>query len=136
VADCRFLLLLIRFLLVVVLVSILWFVMPRSISNLELKQLCNVGGRGGRLSVQCNESLWTFNLRTTMITLSSEDVNVGVGMKCEYEDSKTDDSDDDGYESSSSDESLVDSETSVPVAPPMTGHRLLHLTREIRKVPS
>jgi len=131
VADCRFLLLLIRFLLVVVLVSILWFVMPRSISNLELKQLCNVGGRGGRLSVQCNESLWTFNLRTTMITLSSEDVNVGVGMKCEYVDS-----DDDGYESSSSDESLVDSETSVPVAPPMTGHRLLHLTREIRKVPS
>jgi len=65
-----------------------------------------------------------------MITLSSEDVNVGVGMKCEYEDSKTDDSDDDGYESSSSDESLVDSETSVPVAPPMTGQAIASNQRD------
>jgi hypothetical protein len=60
-----------------------------------------------------------------MITLSSEDVNVGVGMKCEYVDS-----DDDGYESSSSDESLVDSETSVPVAPPMTGQAIASNQRD------
>jgi len=107
--------------------------MPRSISNLELKQLSTVGGRGGRLSVRRNESLWSFNHRTTMITPSSkdvngsEDVNVDVAMKCESDDSETDDSYDDGYKSSSSDESLVDSETNDPVAPPMTGHRLLHL---------
>jgi hypothetical protein len=111
--------------------------MLRSIRVKELKQLSTSGGRGGHLSVRCNDLSWVFDRSMGMITPSSGGVNLDMFTNQNTNNADTDtdavtDTDADTMDSNkvnvdSYDDSSVDSGNSSVGAVTMTGNRIVHI---------